>query len=141
MITPRTTRLLRVPDLLTLHRAVFRQITAGTAATTAVIVPTSGAAEALRRTLANLAADGAEVEAELLTRDDLYARFHESLSASPASLTAFEREVLLARAATDASDGGTPAPFKVRPGLIVEMLSFNRIGEWARKAVGESDGR
>ncbi len=39
-------------------------------------------------------------------------------------LTAFEREVLLTRAASAASDSGTPAPFRLRPGLIVEMLAF-----------------
>jgi RecB family exonuclease len=39
-------------------------------------------------------------------------------------LSAFEREVLLARAANEASHAGTPAPFKLRPGLIVEMLAF-----------------
>ena len=39
-------------------------------------------------------------------------------------LTAFEREVLLTRAASTASSSGTPAPFRLRPGLIVEILAF-----------------
>ena len=39
-------------------------------------------------------------------------------------LTAFEREVLLTRAAAAATSGGTPAPFRLRPGLIVEILAF-----------------
>ena len=123
MITPRSTRLVRVPDLRTLHRAISRRITADQSATTAVIVPTSGAAEALRRTLSALQ-PVCETPADLLTRDELYARWHENLVSPPPMLSAFEREVLLTRAANEASHAGTPAPFKLRPGLIVEMLAF-----------------
>ncbi len=61
---------------------------------------------------------------DLLTRDELYARLHERLPSAPPLLTAFEREVLLTRAASAASSSGTPAPFKLRPGLVVEILAF-----------------
>ena len=39
-------------------------------------------------------------------------------------LTAFEREVLLLRASEDAQAAGAPPPFRLRPGLIVEILGF-----------------
>jgi len=110
-----------------MHRAISRRITAASPTPTAVLVPTSGAAEALRRTLAGLEPDEAGTDPDLLTRDELYVRLHEHLTATPGipgMLSAFEREVLLARAATDASEAGTLAPFRLRPGLIVEMLSF-----------------
>ena len=61
---------------------------------------------------------------DLLTRDELYARLHEQLPSAPPMLTAFEREVLLTRAASTANASGTPAPFRLRPGLIVEILAF-----------------
>ena len=88
----------------------------------AIIVPTSGAAEALDRTFEHRLV--ARRGFELLTRDDFYARLHEQLPAAPPMLTAFEREVLLTRAASTANVSGTPAPFRLRPGLIVEILAF-----------------
>ncbi len=88
----------------------------------AIIVPTSGAAEALDRTFAHRAVPRGGFD--FLTRDELYARLHERLPSAPHMLTAFEREVLLTRAASIATSSGTPAPFKLRPGLIVEILSF-----------------
>ncbi|MGB2713622.1 MAG: PD-(D/E)XK nuclease family protein [Vicinamibacterales bacterium] len=39
-------------------------------------------------------------------------------------MTAFEREVLLRLAARSAEKAGAPAPFKLRPGLVVEILAF-----------------
>ncbi len=129
MITPRTTRLLRVPDLQAMHRALAECIRADASAPAAVIVPTAGAAEALGRTLAIIARQRGWPEAatpafELLTRDDFYLRLHERFQSARPMLTAFEREVLLTRAASAASDSGTPAPFRLRPGLIVEILAF-----------------
>ena len=45
--------------------------------------------------------------------------------------TDFEREVLFRRAAVEASQRGTPAPFSLRAGLIVEMLAFHeRARQW-----------
>ncbi len=89
---------------------------------TAVLVPTRGAAVELRRTLENLrlSADSpAAILPDLLTRDEFYERL------SPASrLTGPEREVIFRRAARVASEGGAPAPFRLRPGLIVEILAF-----------------
>ncbi len=124
MITPRITRLLRVPDLQAMHHAVAQACgrDLASARATAVLVPTRGAAVELRRTLENLrlSADSpATILPDLLTRDEFYERL------SPASrLTGSEREVMFRRAARVASEGGAPAPFRLRPGLIVEILAF-----------------
>jgi RecB family exonuclease len=85
----------------------------------AVLVPTEGAAGALRRTLPDLAAG-----VEIVTREGFYARLHEGLGGSPPLLSDFDREVLFRRAADRASEGGAPAPFRLRSGLIVEILAF-----------------
>jgi RecB family exonuclease len=62
-------------------------------------------------------------EAEILTRDQLYVRLHERSKGLPPLLSEFEREVLLSRAA-HAAAVDVPVPFRLRPGLIVEMLGF-----------------
>jgi ATP-dependent helicase/nuclease subunit B len=130
VITPRTITLWRAPDLQTLHDAVAR-LTSGTdplaARAAAVLVPTRGAAEALRRTLENraLAVPGAvAILPDLLTRGDFYGRLHQSLPGAPSLLSEFEREVLVRRAARLASESGSPAPFRLRAGLIVEILAL-----------------
>jgi RecB family exonuclease len=113
--------LVRVPDLQAMHRALAECVTADTSTRLALVVPTSGAAEALRRTFEQLSVTTDQFD--LVTRDELYVRLHEGLLSAPPMLTAFEREVLLTRAAAAAS-AGTPAPFRLRPGLIVEILAF-----------------
>jgi hypothetical protein len=92
----------------------------------AVIVPTRGAAEELRRTLENrLPAGGsAVILPDLVTRSDLYARLHERLPGLPPWLSDFEREVLFRRAARQAVEQGIEAPFALRAGLLVELLGF-----------------
>jgi RecB family exonuclease len=131
LITPRTTRLLRVPDLQAMHSTIARAACGSAGGpleprACAVLVPSRGAAEALRRTLENLLlADGSSalMLPDLLTRAELYERLHQRVRSSP-RLTEFEREVIFRRAAADAASQGTPAPFRLRPGLIVEILAF-----------------
>lgn len=127
MITPRTTRLLRVPDLQAMHAAIAQRACTREARACAVLVPSRGAAETLRRTLENLLL-GSESPVlllpDLLTRAELYEKLHERSAGAPPRLTDFEREVIFRRAALDAGAGGTPAPFRLRPGLIVEILAF-----------------
>ncbi|HEX2442468.1 MAG TPA: hypothetical protein VHJ77_00880, partial [Vicinamibacterales bacterium] len=123
-----------------MHAAV-RQLVAGCdpldARHHAVLVPTRGAAEALRRTLETQLLDVATsrdhaiarsrdvcVLPDLLTRGDLYLRLYQALPEAPPLLSEFEREALLRRAARLASEGGAPAPFRLRPRLIVEILAF-----------------
>ena len=93
----------------------------------AVLVPSRGAAEALRRTLENIllnAASPALLLPDVITRSQFYEKLHQRLPGAPPVLTAFEREVIFRRAALDAAARGTPAPFRLRPGLIVEILAF-----------------
>ncbi len=133
MITPRITRLLRVPDLQSMHAVLSRVVARGDAGaavrtrTTAVIVPSRSAAEALRRTLENLSLDDssrAVVLPDLVTRAGLYERLQQGLPAAPRRLSEFEREVIFRRAAADAAEHGAAAPFRLRPGLVVESLAL-----------------
>ena len=130
MITPRTTRLLRVPDLQSMHRVLADLVVCAdplAVRAQAVIVPTRSAGVSLRRTLENLVLRGGQqvlVLPEILTRGDLYDRLYEAVPDAPPLLSEFEREVLFRRAADVASRAGTPPPFRLRPALIVEILGF-----------------
>ncbi|MBA3885942.1 MAG: PD-(D/E)XK nuclease family protein [Acidobacteria bacterium] len=139
MITPRSTRLLRVPDLQARHEAIFQLVAPPPADTdlsrrdaalrvrdTAIIVSTRGAAEELRRTIEKrvLADDAAIVLPDCLTRADFYLQAHQRAPGLPRRLTDFEREVLFRRAAHEAIAEGVKAPFVLRAGLIVELLNF-----------------
>jgi RecB family exonuclease len=129
VITPRITRLVRVPDLKAMHAAVSQLACTGQPSVrrTAVIVPTRGAAEELRRTIENRLLR-ADVEAvllpDLITRADLYDHLHGTLPGAPPMLTQPEREVLLRKASREAAASGTPPPFSLRAGLILQMLAF-----------------
>lgn len=124
----RVTRLVRVPDLKAMHAAIAHLACADMQRVRrcAVIVPTRGAAQELRRTLENirLAVADAVLLPDLLTRADLYERLHAGLRGAPPLFTPQEREVLLRRAARAAANRGAPAPFSLRPGLILQMLAF-----------------
>ncbi|CAN5804837.1 hypothetical protein BH24ACI5_BH24ACI5_06840 [soil metagenome] len=94
---------------------------------TAVLVPTRGAADELRRSLENAALGhdkAAVVLPDLITRAELYQRLHAGLPQAPPLLSEPEREVLLRRAAREAAAAGVAPPFRLRPGLIVQMLDF-----------------
>jgi hypothetical protein len=122
VITPRATRLVRVPDFKAMRQAIAR-LACGEGLSVrrkAVLVPTRGAAEELRVSLErNLdAATPALLLPDLLTRVDLYHRLHAALPHVPRLLTDAEREVLLRRAARDTAAAGITPPFKVRPGLV-----------------------
>ena len=128
MITSRVTRLVRVPDFKAMRAAVEQQVARRDPSirSTAVLVPTRGAAEELRVSLRTALAGEAEpfVPLELVTRGELYERFHAALAGAPRLLSAPEREVLLRRAAREAGAAGSAPPFRLRPGLIVQMLDF-----------------
>ena len=114
---------------------------------TVVLVPTRRAAEELRRSLEN-AALARDADAlflpDFLTRTEFYERMHGALPGAPALLTEPEREVLLRRAAHEAAAAGAAPPFRLRPGLIVQMLDFydelrrreQTVGDFERLAVG-----
>ena len=92
----------------------------------AVIVPSRGAAETLRATIEtrSLATAAAVLIPDLLTRDELYDRLHARLADAPRRLSDFEREVVFRRSAMTVAQRGHSAPFSLRAGLILEILSF-----------------
>jgi hypothetical protein len=129
VITPRATRLLRVADpheLKDTLAGILRSEDPLAARDQLVIVPTRAAAVYLRRALEGrlLSGQTCMVLPELITRDELAPRFAERLSDCPRRLNGFEREVLLAAASRQAAENGTAPPFRVRPGLVAEMLEF-----------------
>ncbi len=124
MITPRRTRLVRVPDLHAFRRALVACSTDGGSAlvgSTAVVVPTRGAGHHLQRTFA----ESADVPTPaLLTRDHLYYLLNARLPQPLVLLAACEREVILHAAAAEAIAAGRVPPFHLRPGLVAEMMRF-----------------
>jgi len=120
VITPRRTRLVRVPDLHALRRAVTSLAADDPNdlfPSAAVVVPTRGAARQLQRAFRGVAP-------ELVTRDELYDSFHARLGSPPRRLAPWEREVMLHAAADEAVGSGAVPPFEVRPGLVAEMMRF-----------------
>lgn len=140
MITPRQTRLLRVPDLQAFRRALVECAYTGTDSATAalkgcatrvrdtaVLVPTAAAARQLRRTFENELLDGAcvvMVLPALVTRAGLYEELFARLAWSRSLLSPFEREVIFRACAREAVDSGAAPPFTLRPGLVGEILAL-----------------
>jgi RecB family exonuclease len=147
VITPRRTRLIRVPDLHAFRRllSVLWEARAGAdPESSLVILPTQGAARQLHRTRERAGSSlSEEARANLVTRDQLYERLHARLARPPRRLTLFEREAIAQAAAVEASTGpgpnppaaepsaepgsagdGTTLPFRLRPGLVAEILRF-----------------
>ncbi|MGH7464722.1 MAG: hypothetical protein ACREK1_06070, partial [Longimicrobiales bacterium] len=148
MITPRRSRLVRVPDLRAFRDAIAALACEGDpldARDRLVVVPTRAAAAQLTRTIEERTLDdeGAVLLPDLVTRDELYERLAARLPERPRMLNAFEREALLGVACRDAADGGAVPPFRIRPGLVAEILAFyddlrrheNDIDTFQRKAL------
>lgn len=149
MITPRRTRLVRVPDLHAFRRTIACLVSltpAGDADRTLVLVPTGGAVRQLVRALGGTAV-------AVLTRDELYDWLHARLPGAARRLSAVERDALAQAAAHEAA-AAMPAglPFSLRPGLVAEMLRFydqlrrqsqrlERFQELIADALGGSDDR
>lgn len=129
MITARATRLVRVPSLNDLRAAVAQLASTSTLAVrrTAVLVPSRSAAAELRRSLESSAlASGAQalLFPDILTRAEFYAGLHTALPDAPRVLAPQEREVLLRRSAREAVAAGVIPPFRLRAGLVLQMLEF-----------------
>ena len=129
MITPRVTRLVRVHDFKALRAAVawLAPAVSPSVRSTVVVVPTTGAGEELRRSLETLAIEaGADALflPDIVNRAELYRRLHAAVPGIPSLLTGPEREVLLRKAAREAIAAGAVPPFRLRAGLIVQMLDF-----------------
>ena len=126
-ITPRQTRLVRVPDLAAYQQAIAELALEGGVRDVrrrAVIVPTAAAATQLRRTIETVAASRAVVLPHLLTRDGWYALMHGALAGAPALVDPIEREAMLHAAAMDAREAGNTPPFEIRAGIVAGMLRF-----------------
>ncbi len=133
MITPRQTRLVRVPHLAAFREAlttIIGGLEPAAAADTFVVVPTRAAGEQLRRTAEDrlLAEPGQTIAwPRVGTRGDLYRDLTSRTGRSDgpsAILSSFDREVLLARIARTVEASGTTPPFALRPGLIAGMLAL-----------------
>ena len=129
MISPRTTRLVRVPDLHTFRQATVDLACGGTpfeARNRLVVVPTRAAAAYLLRSIESqlLAPDAALVLPDLITPGELAARLGERLPEHPVLLTDTEREVLAGVACRTAIEEGSEPPFRLRAGLIAEIVRF-----------------
>jgi len=120
VITPRHTRLVRVDDLHAFRRAIARlvntsDVVPSVPSVPTVVVPSRSAA----RQIAHI-----DIPHDAVTRDELYERFHARLSAPPRRLGSLEREVVAQGAARHAAAAIDDLPFRLRPGLIVEILRF-----------------
>ena len=130
MITPRATRLVRVEDLQALREAAIALALEGTpldARDRLVVVPTRAAAVHLLRSLEDtlVSTGGAALLPDLITPGEIVDRLATRLdSAGCPVLTAAEREVLLGASCRAADAAGTAPPFRLRPGLIAEILAF-----------------
>ena len=128
MITPRRTRLVRVTELHTFRRAIAAlggadsrvgpradtQVRPYVKGSRLVVVPTRGAARLLARA----------VDADVVTRDEMYDRLHGRLADPPRRLSQLERDVMAQAAARATAARGHELSFRLRPGLIAEMLRF-----------------
>lgn len=129
MITPRTTRLVRVPDLRAFRGALASLACEGSPfdiRNRFVVVPTHAAAAHLVRSIENRLPQSATVTVlpDLITRRQLTTTLASRLPIGRPLLTDAEREALLGVACRTASDEGAPPPFRLRPALIAEILRF-----------------
>jgi hypothetical protein len=135
-ITPRRTRLLRVPNLRAFQRAIARSSVRPTSSPprhATVIVATTAAAAELRATpricsFGDSGQAGPRREAVALpdvqTRDGWHRQMHDRLPSAPQALSRLEREVLARAAAREAIDAGLVPPFRLRPGLLSQILDL-----------------
>jgi RecB family exonuclease len=128
-MTPRATRLVRVPDLRAYRDAITGLACDGdplAARDRLVIVPTRAAGTHLTRAIEDrvLGRRGAVLLPDIATRDQMYERFASRVADRPRLLDPFEREALLGVACQAAVDAGCEPPFTLRPGLVAEILRF-----------------
>jgi RecB family exonuclease len=127
VITPRTTRLVRVPDLAAFRGSLIDLACEGVLADVRrriVVVPTRAAAAYLLRSIEDrrLGATSALALPDLIAPGELLARLGERLADRPQVLGATEREVLAGTACRRAIEDGIEPPFSLRPGLVAEIV-------------------
>ena len=90
------------------------------------------------------------VDADAVTRDEMYDRLQGRLADPPRRLTSLERDVMAQAAARATAARGQELSFQLRPGLIAEMLRFydqlrrqsqqvNRFEELIEEALGHDE--
>jgi hypothetical protein len=127
VITPRATRLVRVGGLQAFREAAISLAAHGApldARDRLVIVPTRAAAEQLVRGIEDTTSAGAAILPDFATASELVDRFADRLPRPRRELSGEEREVLLRVACRAVSADGIEPPFRVRPGLVAEMVRF-----------------
>lgn len=128
-MTPRTSRLVRVPNLSTFRRSIVSLACEGPpldARDRLVIVPTRAAAAQIVRSIEQerLPAGGAVVLPAFVLRSELCHRIAERLPQHAAPFSPAERHVLLGVGCRRATERGIEAPFRLRPRLVAEILQF-----------------
>ena len=129
MITARATRLVRVADLQAFREAIVALACDRdpfAARDRLVIVPTRAAGVHLLRLIedTHVASCGVAVLPDFVTAHEVIERLASRLPLDAPRLTGSEREVLLAVSCRTAAEAGTEPPFRLRPGLVAEMLRF-----------------
>jgi len=144
--TPRATRLVRVPDLQAFREAVVRLSVDGpplAARDRLVVVPTRAAAALLTSAIEDRpGAPAAVILPDLATPRELTRRLGERAGLR-AALGEADREALLGVACRTAAELGAEPPFRLRPGLLSEILRFyddlrhrrNTVDEFERRAL------
>ncbi|HEY7188631.1 MAG TPA: PD-(D/E)XK nuclease family protein [Vicinamibacterales bacterium] len=112
-----------------------------------IVVPTRAAAAQLTRSIEArvLPLRGAVVLPDLATPRELTLRLGERLGGERRMLTGHEREVLLGVACRAVRDGGCEPPFRLRPALMAEILTFydelrrrqNLVDDFERRALSQ----
>ena len=127
MITPRATRLVRAGNLQAFREAAISLAIQGSpleARDRLVIVPTRTAAEHLVRGIEDIPSRTAAILPDFATASEFVRRFSDRLPIQGHELSGEEREVLLRVACRAVMSGGIEPPFRVRPGLVAEMVRF-----------------
>ena len=148
MITPRQTRLHRVQTLHDVQRVLWSLVDDRdpfVARSSVVLVPSRAAAAALRHTLETLACraagdSGADVVLtlpDLATRTEWYEQLYERLAEAPPLVNEFEREVMMGAAARQAAEAGAAPPFRLRPGIVTEIVRLYDELRRLRKGVAD----
>ena len=150
MTTPRSTRLVRVSNIQSFREAVVTLACEGSpldARHRLIVVATRAAAAHLTRSIEDrvLPLQGVAVFPEVAASRELTMRLGERLGAPRRMLTGAEREVLLGVACRAAKDAGAQPPFRLRPALIAEILTFydelrrrqNLVDDFERRALSQ----
>ena len=125
----RRTRLFNAPDLPAFRRAIADLLDRDdpwALRASLVVAPSRAAADQLRWTLEQrlLAEGDAFAPPRIVTRAGLYAELHGRLGGAPPRLGPVERVVCGRAAAEEARAAGVEPPFKLRPGLVDQLLGL-----------------